>query len=431
MRNKNNRIQIEKESHDNYGHVKFNKSSDNILIISINTGIGLSLVRSLGKRGINVYGIGSSRTSIGFFSKYLKKGFILPNFKWNENELEYIQRVIEIIQENNINYILAISEPLLLLLNEHRDKIEKYAKLLIPTYSLLDKVFDKKKTLETAQKLGIPIPKTIYLDEDLPDIEYLKKEFDTFPIVIKPIHRVYTQKIDIKRDFKIKYIYSYESLIKTLQDLKGYPVMVQEFCAGEGLTICVFRFREEILAIFQYKVIHAYPPIGGASVYRESVEINSKVKEYTLRLLEEIGWEGPCEVEMRQEYKTGMIKLMEINGRFWGALPLAIKAGVDFPYLTYQAFGKGGKIFINEYKIGVKCCLLGAELQWILASLFSNRKGIKEKIKAICEFIGTFYPKIKHDIQSIDDPLPGIMDILIILTKPYYLFSEFYRKIRN
>ena len=41
-------------------------------------------------------------------------------------------------------------------------------------------------------------------------------------------------------------------------------------------------------------------------------------------------------VEFKIDRETAEPKLMEINGRFWGSLPLAVIAGVDFPYLYYR-----------------------------------------------------------------------------------------------
>jgi hypothetical protein len=41
-------------------------------------------------------------------------------------------------------------------------------------------------------------------------------------------------------------------------------------------------------------------------------------------------------VEFKIDRESGVPKLMEINGRFWGSLPLAVLAGVDFPYLYYR-----------------------------------------------------------------------------------------------
>ncbi len=42
-------------------------------------------------------------------------------------------------------------------------------------------------------------------------------------------------------------------------------------------------------------------------------------------------------VEFKADARTGTPYLMEINGRFWGSLQLAIDAGVDFPAILVAA----------------------------------------------------------------------------------------------
>jgi hypothetical protein len=39
-------------------------------------------------------------------------------------------------------------------------------------------------------------------------------------------------------------------------------------------------------------------------------------------------------VEFKRDRRDGRLRLMEINGRFWGSLQRAIDAGVDFPRLA-------------------------------------------------------------------------------------------------
>jgi len=51
------------------------------------------------------------------------------------------------------------------------------------------------------------------------------------------------------------------------------------------------------------------------------------------QLLSDIGFEGVAMVEYKLDCVTGVPYLLEVNGRFWGSLQLAIDAGVDFPQL--------------------------------------------------------------------------------------------------
>jgi len=54
-------------------------------------------------------------------------------------------------------------------------------------------------------------------------------------------------------------------------------------------------------------------------------------------LLDQIGWQGVAMVEYKLDEATQTPYLMEVNGRFWGSLQLAIDAGVDFPALLVAA----------------------------------------------------------------------------------------------
>jgi predicted ATP-grasp superfamily ATP-dependent carboligase len=54
-------------------------------------------------------------------------------------------------------------------------------------------------------------------------------------------------------------------------------------------------------------------------------------------LLGQFDWQGVAMVEFKVEANTGTPYLLEVNGRFWGSLQLAIDAGVDFPALLVDA----------------------------------------------------------------------------------------------
>jgi hypothetical protein len=66
-------------------------------------------------------------------------------------------------------------------------------------------------------------------------------------------------------------------------------------------------------------------------------------------------------VEYRVDPQTGSALLMEVNGRFWGSLPLAYYAGADFPYLLYRS--AGSKLHPTPYRIGLRARDLPGDTQ--------------------------------------------------------------------
>jgi predicted ATP-grasp superfamily ATP-dependent carboligase len=57
-------------------------------------------------------------------------------------------------------------------------------------------------------------------------------------------------------------------------------------------------------------------------------------------LLRRLGWTGVAMIEYRYDPTTESWRFLEINGRFWGSLPLAIDAGIPFAAGLVAAIGE-------------------------------------------------------------------------------------------
>jgi predicted ATP-grasp superfamily ATP-dependent carboligase len=110
----------------------------------------------------------------------------------------------------------------------------------------------------------------------------------------------------------------------------------------------------ELKAQFAHQRLSEKPPSGGVSVYRESVSIDEGLRDLSRALLDRFGWRGVAMVEYKRDSATGQPYLMEVNGRFWGSLQLAIDAGVDFPrILVASALGDRTEE-MPSYRVGVR-----------------------------------------------------------------------------
>ena len=71
-------------------------------------------------------------------------------------------------------------------------------------------------------------------------------------------------------------------------------------------------------------------------------------------------------VEYKVDNRDGQLKLMEVNGRFWGSLQLALDAGMNFPLLYYRlAMGENAPSEF-EYQPGVRSRWLLGDLDQLL-----------------------------------------------------------------
>jgi predicted ATP-grasp superfamily ATP-dependent carboligase len=146
------------------------------------------------------------------------------------------------------------------------------------------------------------------------------------------------------------------------------------------------------------------------SVLCESVPVDPQLRAQAMSLFAPIGWHGVAMAEYKEDRRTGRPVLMEVNGRFWGSMQLAVDAGVDFPYLSYQlALGRPLDL-PRAYKIGVKSRWLLGDLDHLLIRLLEgphqSAGSMPSKTRALVEFLRGGSRGARHEVFRGDDPRP-------------------------
>jgi hypothetical protein len=115
--------------------------------------------------------------------------------------------------------------------------------------------------------------------------------------------------------------------------------------------------------------------------------------------------------------------LMEINGRIWGSLPLAVRSGMDFPirlaelYLG-RAVDRGPDA---DALAGVRSRNMGLELVWIASVLRRGRRypflPAPRRREALTAALRLPWPQDGFDVLCRDDPLPGLAELAGVTTR--------------
>jgi biotin carboxylase len=66
-------------------------------------------------------------------------------------------------------------------------------------------------------------------------------------------------------------------------------------------------------------------------------------------------WQGVAMLEYRWDQESEEFFLIEMNGRFWGSLHLALYAGVDFPSWFLDCFHGHSPQVRNRFAVGIRC----------------------------------------------------------------------------
>jgi predicted ATP-grasp superfamily ATP-dependent carboligase len=181
---------------------------------------------------------------------------------------------------------------------------------------------------------------------------------------------------------------------------RKYPgPIIQEFIPHGGAygVGALLNFNSEPRASFVYRRLREYPVTGGPSTLRESVR-NEEIRSLALEILHSLKWTGIAMVEFRVDSRDGRPKLLEINPRVWGSLWLAIRSGIDFPYLLYKMAVDGDVGPHHDYRPGVKC-------RWLIPGEFMH---FLHNPRRFSMDPGLFSKDAEDDILSFDDPLPAI-----------------------
>mgnify|MGYP002624808023 FL=1 len=119
----------------------------------------------------------------------------------------------------------------------------------------------------------------------------------------------------------------------------------------------------KILTALQHRRLHETKGYG--STYRETAPLDDRLLAACGRLMAALKYTGVAMVEFRVDPETNDWSLIEVNGRFWGSLPLAAAAGIDFPLHLFELLVVGQTKFSQDYRTGVRSRALTNDLRWM------------------------------------------------------------------
>jgi predicted ATP-grasp superfamily ATP-dependent carboligase len=273
--------------------------------------------------------------------------------------------VLARVRERSADVLVPVTEASLRVLLPLRAQLEGVL-VPFPDADIFARVSDKEGILDAARSQGIAVPEQVGLQErDTASAGSLE-----FPVVLKPWVSV-VREGGLSRKLGVVHAADRSELEAALRALPdaAFPVLAQRRIVGPGVGIFLLRWNGRTVARFAHRRIREKPPSGGVSVYRESVDVPDAWFTQAERLLESVDWSGVAMVEFKLDEATGRPYLMEINGRFWGSLQLAVDAGVDFPRLLLEAATGAPAGEVPAYRPGIRLRWEWGDLDHLIARL--------------------------------------------------------------
>ncbi len=374
------------------------------MVVNAKSPPALAVIRSLGRKNIEVTGASDSINDFPLYSKYCKNKILLRTGP--DDTENRIDELYEIIKNHHYEVFLPVmSEKMLMALSQHKDDFEKHTRLPIPSFSQFSVLSNKAEVARMLSASKFPAPKSYFIESDQA-LETIKKEA-AFPVLIKPHRGEGAEGIRIISDPQ-GLSAAYHAVAKT-----HGPCLVQEFVHGPKHTaVFLVNHQSEPRRFFVHRAIREYPLSGGPTCFLES-KTYAPIFEYGLKLLKMARYFGLVNMEFIIDERDGKPKIIDVNPRFYGPVQGAITAGVDFPYSLFRMALLGDIETDFSYREGVKCRHLLYADTLHLVSVLRGAKSLKYnlgKTRTVLNFL-KFWQDDSYFILSLSDPRPALKKI--------------------
>jgi len=372
-----------------------------VLVTDGNNRAALAITRSLGKAGYTVFVAGKGKSNLAGFSRHCRRrlSYSDPD-RWPER---FREDIIRMVRQNRIDILMPAAEVTTCECMKVKEDLQGQCVVPFHSHRSVSRAASKYEVLQLAKKLSIPLPATYFLNRQN-DVASAVRFGDQngYPVVVKPSR----SRADLDGAViqgTTKYAHNGTALKHIIQKFNPaqYPLLIQERILGAGVGVFACFDRGEAVAYFSHRRIREKPPSGGVSVLRESFPVNANLRMQSERLLKTLQWHGVAMVEFKKDERRGDYKLMEVNGRFWGSLQLAIDAGVNFPLLLARiAMGQDVKA-IENYDLNVRTRWLWGDIDALLARLFKpeNRLHLPDNFSGKKQYLKAFFSPNRRDLN--------------------------------
>ncbi|HVP81383.1 MAG TPA: ATP-grasp domain-containing protein [Thermodesulfobacteriota bacterium] len=380
----------------------------------------LAVVRSLGRKGVQVTVGERTYLNTSFFSRYCTKRLIYPSPRQSPNQ--FIEFFLREIRNNRYDCVFPMEEETLLPLARHHSEISQYTYFLSPDIKKIEFVRDKGNLMQFAEKTGIPAPRTFYAvpsrglsDGGGEEGKTVGTEGEGGSLSSVPLPAVIKPRIS-SGSLGIVYVKKEGDLIpsyRRVHERFPFPIIQEWIPDGGGVYgfSALYDEASSVKAAFVHRKLRMYPVQGGPSTLGEGVE-HPRLMEMGLALFNALNWVGVGMAEFKVDPRDGIPKLMEINPRFWGSLQLAVASGVDFPYLMLKMAKRERFEPILHYAVGKR-------FRWLLLGDLLHFVDNPNRFRLHPSFFDFFDPNTFYDILSKDDPLPFLGSMATLSTFLY------------
>jgi len=371
-----------------------------VIVIGLNS-CSLSLIRSLGRRGIRVVGLYDDIYEKYFLeSKYCSVKIKISSVH-NESLIDFlINDLASKLKEPAV--LFCASDMTVLTVSKHEDQLKPCFKFVLPSYKVTNNLISKRGLHDFAIKNDFLVPNTFFTNSNQ-EIEEIADKV-SYPCIIKPEFRDRNWNDNVPE--KVLYAESKKHLFGLINRYKiqERPLIIQEWIDGDDTEVyfCLAYIsrNQKPLALCVGKKLRQHPHLTGSTSIAETVWL-PEIADESLRMLMTAGIIGLCSVEFKKSRKDGRYFLTEPTiGRPDTQEGICLSAGIDMPYIAYlDAISKQVEV-LEKYEVGMK---------WINEPLaFYSFQELMRQERNLKKIRTLYKGPRDYSLWRYDDPRPAI-----------------------
>lgn len=395
------------------------------LVLNADSQAGLCIVRSLGKRGVPVTAASGIERSLGALSRYSEDAIVYRSPTEAPNA--FVEQLSGVLDDGDYFAVIPVNDATAKILSRRKARLEESgATVAISGWEQAKRIYDKARTFEIAESLSVPTPAT-HAPADLADVERLADDI-AYPVVVKSRSKYVEDsagRLHLHRVGDNSYAADPEELVETYRDalakndhLEAFPPLIQAYVPGETTTTVGLADGGEFQTWFQERRLRTTPHSGGNSTVIRGMR-DPAMYDHAAEVIDALDWTGPVQVEFMRT-PDGEYYLIEVNGRYWGSVPLAVDSGVDIPWRHLCQLAGHSATAPPVYRDDVvHQRLLYGDFKWLAERLADGH------LSAVGDFLATFQ-NATPVFARVEDPHPTIA---APLTWTRYSAREIYEKV--
>ncbi len=241
----------------------------------------------------------------------------------------YLDRILEICREEQIDGVFSLIDPELSLLAKERERFLAVGTVpIVSDYELTETCLDKFRMYQMLCRMQIPTGRSFYRAVEEGEISY--------PVFIKPVRgsaSININKVNSREE---------TDLLFTLDD----DLMIQEYMDGQeyGADVYIDMISGRGTSIFVKKKIKMRAGETDKSVSIKNEKLFTMIRNF----VEECGFRGMIDIDIFEI--DGCFYISEVNPRFGGGYPHAYACGVNMPAAVIRNLaGQENEVDIGNY----------------------------------------------------------------------------------